>query len=68
MADEWRSGKNFEGSGGGLMEVVTQHLSGGAEENHETVVDTHGVVTEIRSSSSRLQAQSVATTRACLMT
>jgi hypothetical protein len=61
MADVWPSGKDFEGSGSGLIEVVSQHLPAGAE-------DTHGFVAEIRSSSSRLQAQSVATTLACLMT
>jgi hypothetical protein len=31
----WWIGKNLEGSGRGLFEVLSQHLSGETEENHE---------------------------------
>jgi hypothetical protein len=35
MADEEWSGKDLEGSGFGLIEVLVRCLSGGTEENHE---------------------------------
>jgi hypothetical protein len=33
MVDEWPSGNDFEGSSGGLFEVMSQNLPGGADEN-----------------------------------
>jgi hypothetical protein len=39
---------NFKGSGRGLIEVLSQHLPGEAEENDENPVRITGVPTEIR--------------------
>jgi hypothetical protein len=35
MRDEWRIGKNLYGSGRGLIEILSQNLPKGTEENHE---------------------------------
>jgi hypothetical protein len=34
MIDEWWIGKGLEGSGRGLIEVLSQHCFGGARENY----------------------------------
>jgi hypothetical protein len=35
MTDEWWIGKNFEGSSYDVIRVLSQHLHGGTEENHD---------------------------------
>jgi hypothetical protein len=36
MIREYSTGKDVEGTGHGLIVVLSQHLPGGIEENHET--------------------------------
>jgi hypothetical protein len=35
MSDEWCIEKNLKGSGSGVTQLLSQHLSVGTEENHE---------------------------------
>jgi hypothetical protein len=35
ITEEWCIGKDFEGRSRGLIGVLTRHLAGGIEENHE---------------------------------
>jgi hypothetical protein len=46
MIDEYCVGKDLEGNGGKLIEVLSQHLPGGTEENDGKRLDRH-VPTEI---------------------
>jgi hypothetical protein len=48
MIDIGLIGKDFEADGRYLMEVLSQNLAGGTDENQSTSVQTVGVPTEIR--------------------
>jgi hypothetical protein len=48
LADEWEVGKDLEGSGYYLIELLSWHLIGGTEENYEKKsVSRVGVAAEI---------------------
>jgi hypothetical protein len=44
--DDWLIGKDLEGSGRGLKEMILRHLTGEVEKNHEIFLTIAGFVAE----------------------